>query len=300
MHFPEYCLSQGPEPELHNNIHEKTLEASKWSLFKYPTNQCLYRMHKFEHNPTFTPVFTALGAAAGGGGESCSLHVSILHSSPPLSAQLPPSSHLQSLTPLTSRYLGQLFSFCKTCLFFADTMCKPSVPPAKVGCEMWYRLSVQQICDCSVECGVKISNTYYLEDFVGKSVFFITEEAWNVLLCCHNSSIQCVSVNVYTDSRSQTPDPELRRWRQRARLQLQASRTFPPGPGHIHPKPELQLCRQICSWYSFILHKCRNIRAGNEISWHFLVIRRGQYFEKLFIDRRNPNIVKTFMQLKRM
>ena len=83
--------------------------------------------------------------------------VSILHSSPPLSAQLPPSSHLQSLTPLTSRYLGQLFSFCKTCLFFADTMCKPSVPPAKVGCEMWYRLSVQQICDCSVECGVKIS-----------------------------------------------------------------------------------------------------------------------------------------------
>ena len=89
------------------------------------------RMYKFEHNPTFTPVFTALGAAAGGGGESCSLHVSILHSSPPLSAQLPPSSHLQSLTPLTSRYLGQLFSICKTCLFFADTMCKPSVPPRK-------------------------------------------------------------------------------------------------------------------------------------------------------------------------
>ena len=51
---------------------------------------------------------------------------------PCLPSSLPPVTYsLQSLTPLTSRYLGQLFSICKTCLFFADTMCKPSVPPRK-------------------------------------------------------------------------------------------------------------------------------------------------------------------------
>ena len=103
----------------------------------------ILRMHKFEHKPTFTPVFTAVGAAAGAGVRAA---VSISPSSTPPRPVCPAPSVQSPTGPRTTHLwisIGYLFSFCKTCLL-ADTICKPSVPPAKIGCEMQCdRFSIQ-------------------------------------------------------------------------------------------------------------------------------------------------------------
>ena len=77
-------------------------QASRWYLFYYPTNLHLDRMYKFEHNPTFMTVFTAVGAAAGAGVRAA---VSISPSSTPPRPVCPAPSVQSPTAPRTTHLL---------------------------------------------------------------------------------------------------------------------------------------------------------------------------------------------------